>query len=137
MMNKEIVNKEIINKMIEYFKVLTLSKEEGRYLSDKAYGYDTIFFIAKFIERNKTGNNFNKREQRQRAIEYIEDIFNLTPGTAGAVNYYVESLNLLEFANIIKKINNDNYVILNNEILSFLCQYPENAYIFLYLFDIF
>ncbi len=132
-MNKETINKEIINKMIQYFKVLTLSKEEGKYLSDKAYGYDTIFFIAKFVERNKIGNNFNKREHRQRAIEYIEDIFNLSPGTAGAVNYYSESLNLLEFANIIKKVNNNNYIILNNEILNFICQYPENAYIFIYL----
>lgn len=127
------MNKEIINKMMQYFDVLTLEKEEGRYLSDKAYGYDTIFFIAKFIERNKIGNNFNKREHRQRAIEYIEDIFNLSQGTAGAVNYYVESLNLLEFANIIKKIDNDNYTVLNNEILNFICQYPENAYIFIYL----
>lgn len=127
------MNKEIIKKMVQYFKVLSLSKEEGRYLSDKSYGYDTIFFIAKFIERNKVGNNFNKREQRQRAIEYIEDIFNLSPGTTGAVNYFIESLNLLEFANVIKKIDNDNYIILNNEILNYLCQYPENAYIFIYL----
>ena len=31
------MNKEIINKMMQYFNVLTLSKEEGKYLSDKAY----------------------------------------------------------------------------------------------------
>ena len=127
------MNKKIIKKMVNYFEKLTLSKEDGRYLSDKAYGYDTIFFIAKFIERNKIGNTFNKREHRQRAIEYIEDIFNLSPGTAGAVNYYIESLNLLEFASIIKKTNADTYTILNDEILKFICCYPENAYIFIYL----
>ena len=97
------INKKIVKEMVAYFDSLSLSKETGRYLSDKSYGYDTIFFMAKFIQKNKTGNKFNKKEQRQRAIEYIEDIFNLKPGTAGAVNYFVESLNLLEFANIIKK----------------------------------
>lgn len=127
------MNREIINEIINCIKDVSLEKEEGKYLSDKAYGYDTIFFIAKFIERNRIGNRFDKKEQRQRAIEYIEDIFNLTPGTAGAVNYFIESLNLLEFANIIKKINNDQYIIINNRVLNFICEYPENAYIFIYL----
>lgn len=127
------MDKKIVKKMIKSFEKLSLSKETGRYLSDKAYGYDTIFFIAKFIQRNKIGNKFNKREQRQRAIDYIEDIFNLTEGTAGAVNYFVESLNLLEFADVIKRVDNENYIISNNEILNFICEYPENAYIFIYL----
>lgn len=127
------MDKRIVKKMIKSFEKLSLSKENGRYLSDKAYGYDTIFFIAKFIQRNKIGNKFNKREQRQRAIEYIEDIFNLTQGTAGAVNYFIESLNLLEFADVIARVDNDNYIIINNEILNFICEYPENAYIFIYL----
>ncbi len=127
------INKKIVKEMVAYFDSLSLSKETGRYLSDKSYGYDTIFFMAKFIQKNKTGNKFNKKEQRQRAIEYIEDIFNLRPGTKGAVNYFVESLNLLEFANIIKKIDRDNYIILNSKILNYICEYPENAYIFIYL----
>lgn len=127
------IDKRIVKSMMKSFSKLSLSKKNGRYLSDKAYGYDTIFFIARFIQRNKIGNKFNKREQRQRAIEYIEDIFNLTPGTAGAVNYFIESLNLLEFADIITKVDNENYIVSNNAILNFICEYPENAYIFIYL----
>ena len=127
------MDKRIVKKMMKTFGPLSLSKEKGRYLSDKSYGYDTIFFIAKFIQRNKIGNKFSKKEHKQRATEYIEDIFNLTPGTAGAVNYFLESLNLLEFAGIIKKIDNEKYYIAENEILNFICQYPENAYIFIYL----
>ena len=124
--------KRMVDKISKGFKNLSLSKETGRYLSDKSYGYDTIFFIAKFIERNKIGVHFNKREHRQRAIEYIEDIFNLTEGTAGAVNYYLESLNLLEFADVIKKVDNDNYEIKKQDVLEFICKYPENAYVFIY-----
>ena len=127
------INKKIVKEMVAYFDSLSLSKEKGRYLSDKSYGYDTIFFMAKFIQKNKIGNKFNKKEQKQRAIEYTEDIFNLRPGTKGAVNYFLESLNLLEFANIIKKIDRDNYTILNSKILNYICEYPENAYIFIYL----
>ncbi len=113
---------------------VSLSKESGRFLSDKSYGFDTVFFISKFIKHNAVNNRFNKTSLRQLAIAYTEDIFQLTPGTAGAVNYFVETINLLEFANIIKKINNsrDDYLITEPEILEYITESPENSYITLY-----
>ncbi len=121
--------KTIINNLID----ASLSKTKGRFLSDKSYGYDTVFFIAKFILRNCTDNKFNKKEQRQKVIDYIEDIFNLKHNTAGAVNYLVETLNLLDFGNVIEKEDGQTYKIVRRDILKFICECPENAYIFLYL----
>jgi hypothetical protein len=76
---------------------------------------------------------FDKDGQRKSAIEYIEDIFNLKKGTAGAVNYLTETLNLLEFGNVIEKKNTHSYRIVRGDIMEFLCDCPENSYIFLYL----
>ncbi|OQB14698.1 MAG: hypothetical protein BWY15_00848 [Firmicutes bacterium ADurb.Bin193] len=123
----------MINTIIKNLRDVSLSQKKGRFLSDKSYGFDTVFFIAKFIIHNSKRDLFNRRELRESATEYTEDLFNLRPGTAGAVNYFVETVNLFEYANIIEKVDSNNYRIINPDILEFIGKLPENAYIFLYL----
>lgn len=123
----------MINKIKTTLSDVSLSKNVGKYLSDKAYGFDTIYFIAKFILHNSENRRFNRGELRNKAIKYIEDLFQLTPGTAGAVNYYVESINLLTFGNVLTTDNDRDYFISQEEILRYIAEQPENAYIYLYL----
>lgn len=124
----------MLRRILNCIHDVSLSKETGRFLADKSYGFDTIFFVSKFIKHNAVNNRFNKTNLRQLAIAYTEDIFQLTPGTAGAVNYFVETINLLEYANIVKKINNsrDDYLVVEPDILDYIAESPENAYIALY-----
>ena len=123
----------MINRILNTLSDVSLTKKSGKFLSDKSYGFDTIFFISKFIKHNSLNRMFNKAKLRTRAIKYIEDIFQLKSGTAGAVNYFLETVNLLEFANVVKKISKTEYVIEDIEILDFIIECPENSYIFVYL----
>lgn len=123
----------MIHKILNTAANVSLSKQNGKFLADKSYAFDTIFFIAKFILHNSTNNQFNKQFLRTKAIKYIEDIFQLTTDTSGAVNYFLESINLLEFSNIVVKTSNSDYIIKDREILEFITKTPENAYIFTYL----
>ena len=123
----------MINEIRTTLSNVSLSKNSGKYLSDKSYGFDTTYFIAKFILHNAVNRRFNKQTLRAKAIDYIEDLFQLKKGTAGAVNYYVETINLLTFGNILTTDNKKDYFISQPEILKFIAHQPENAYIFLYM----
>lgn len=123
----------MLNKILQVIYDASLSKNKGRYLSDKSYGFDVVYFISKFILYNRKNNIFDRRELRQKAISYIEDIFQLTTGTAGAINYFIEVTNLLEFSNIIIKVDRNKYKIVQEDILKYITENFENAYIFLYL----
>lgn len=123
----------MINKIINNASNVSLEKQNGKFLADKSYAFDTVFFIAKFILHNSVNNQFNKLSLREKSIEYIEDIFQLKKGTAGAVNYFLETINLLEFSNVLVKIDHNNYLIKDREILEYITETPENAYIFIYL----
>ena len=66
----------MINKIKTTLSDVSLSKNVGKYLSDKAYGFDTIYFIAKFILHNSENRRFNRGELRNKAIKYIENLPN-------------------------------------------------------------
>lgn len=123
----------MINDIKTVLSDVSLSKKTGRYLADKSYGFDTIYFIAKFIIHNAENRRFNKKQLKEKAIKYTEDLFQLTLGTAGAGNYYIEAINLLTFGNILTTENEQDYFIAQPDILGYIAQQPENAYIFLYL----
>lgn len=123
----------MINKILNNAINVSLGKQDGKFLADKSYAFDTIFFIAKFILHNSVNNQINKQALRKKSIEYIEDIFQLKKGTAGAVNYFLETINFLEFSNVLVKINHSTYLIKEREILEYITETPENAYIFTYL----
>ncbi len=123
----------MINNIIESLGKVSLTQKNGKFLADKSYGFDTVYFISKFILHNAQNNCFFKSQLRENSIKYIEDIFQLTQGTAGAVNYYLETINLLEFSGVLLTHDNNKYFIRHREILEYICRCPENAYIFVYL----
>lgn len=123
----------MINNIIESLGKVSLTQKNGKFLADKSYGFDTVCFISKFILHNAQNNCFFKSQLRENSIKYIEDIFQLTQGTAGAVNYYLETINLLEFSGVLLTHDNNKYFIRHREILEYICRCPENAYIFVYL----
>ena len=127
----------MINKIVESLGKVSLTQKNGKFLADKSYGFDTVYFISKFILHNAQNNYFFKSQLRENSIKYIEDIFQLTPGTAGAVNYYLETINLLEFSGVLLTHDNNKYFIRHREILEYICRCPENAYIFVYLLTYF
>ena len=53
--------------------------------------------------------------------------------TENNVNYYLETINLLEFSGVLLTHDNNKYFIRHREILEYICRCPENAYIFVYL----
>ncbi len=106
-------------------------RDEGRFLSDKSYGFDTMFFVSRFIQRYRFGNIY-RRDKRDLENEYISDLFCLRDA-AQIVNYFTEALALLRFLNAMKCVSADVYEIIDDEILDIYSSSFENAYIFHYL----
>lgn len=124
----------MINRILNMISDCSLAKTTGRFVSDKSYAYDTIYFMAKFIlETADDENIFNKRNQKERYIKYTKDIFQLRGLASGAPNYMTETLNLLCFSNLLIKMDADNYKIADKSVLEYIAERIENAYIFLYL----
>ena len=42
----------MINKIIESLGKVSLTQKNGKFLADKSYGFDTVYFISKFILHN-------------------------------------------------------------------------------------
>ncbi|MDD2227579.1 MAG: HNH endonuclease signature motif containing protein [Clostridia bacterium] len=123
----------MINKILNLLSDVSLAKKTGRFLSDKSYAYDDIFFISKYIlETADAENIFNKSTEIKRVDEYIKDIFQLRGKGSGSTNYLTEALNLLTYSNVLHKLDSNKFKILNIDILKFITEKIENSYIFLY-----
>ena len=124
----------MIERILNIINDCSLTKTTGRFLSDKSYAYDTIYFMAKFIlETADDENIFDKRLQRERYVEYTKDIFQIRDLGSGAPNYMAETLNLLCFSNVLKKLDRNRYKIVYKDILEYVTESIENAYIFVYM----
>ena len=124
----------MISEILNITKNCSLSQTTGRFVSDKSYAYDAIYFMSKFIlETANAENIYDKTLQLQRSLEYTKDIFQLRDLASGAPNYMTETLNLLCFAGVISKQDQHNYKIVNRAILEYISEKIENAYIFVYL----
>lgn len=115
----------------EEFKNVSYTK--AKFLSDKSYAYDTVFFVSKFITKFQKDNIFNLKQNIDIFNKYIIDMFNRNPESDGTNNYYSEVLNLFEYAEIIEKVEYQIYKIKNMDVLLFINERMENAYIFNYL----
>lgn len=128
-------NDELVKTILSKCKGLTLAdqttREHGRFLADKSYAFDTMFFVARYIQYFRFGDLFS-RDQREREDEYIRDLFSLEAGKGQIKNYFTEALALLRFVKAVK-YDGRNYRITDDEILEILSSSFENAYIFLYL----
>lgn len=128
-------NSELVKTILDKCKNLSLknqvTRRDGRFLADKSYGFDTMFFVARYIQYFRFGNLFT-RDNREREEEYIIDLFTLQQGSAQVPNYFTEGLALLRFCGAVEPTK-DGYKILDDEILEILSASFEHSYIFLYL----
>ena len=108
----------------------------GRYLSDKSYKYDTIFFVSRYLcELANEDGKFNiDTNTLSSLVDKIKDDFNLPVDSFDSnKNYILETLSYLEYSNIIDKVDQNNYKIINKFALDFITVSIENTYIFQYL----
>lgn len=110
-----------------------VSLRNGCIFRDKSYAFDTIYFISKLILRNQANNIFYKKELCNLSVPYIEDIFQLQKGASGVKNYFLESIDFLEYSKVISRIDSKKYKIKDIDILNYLTTSLENTYIFMYL----
>ncbi len=125
-------NSRITKMLIDKFSSLTLSTDEGKFLADKSYGFDTMFFVARFIQRFSFGNIYRKLDLQDKSNEYIQDLFCLRGGSQ-IPNYFTEGVALLVFTKVLKKHSQNEYEIIDFDLLEFLGSSLENAYIFQYM----
>ncbi len=127
------MNESIVKHIVDHCRSLTLTTTHGKFLADKSYGFDTMFFVCRFINRFRFGDLYHKQELQERSNEYVSDLFCLTPNAGQVGNYFTEACALLKFAHILSEEKRGTYRIINHELLDFIASGPENAYIFLYL----
>lgn len=116
-----------------YDEFKNVSYTKAKFLSDKSYAYDTVFFVSKFIIKFQKDGIFNLKHNLEIFNKYIIDMFNRNPESDGTNNYYSEVLNLFEYAEVIEKVEYQIYKIKNIDVLLFINKRMENAYIFNYL----
>lgn len=128
------INKKVTDYLVNKFSSLSYSKQEGKMFADKSYGFDTMFFLCRFITRFSENGIFDKAKNIDKAKEYVIDIFNLDPNNAGVVNYLSEALSLLCFCGALSKEQGAmKYKVLDQNILDIYCSNMENAYIAQYM----
>lgn len=124
----------MVNKFKKLFINSTLSPEQGSFISDKSYKYDTVYFLSKYILDNCDNDKiFNKSVNKEKCIEYIENKFSLKKGSSAAINYLTEVINLLLFSNIILRIDKEKFKIVKYRELKLITSKIENSYIFLFI----
>lgn len=117
--------------IIEKYK--DVSFKNGKFLSDKSYAYDTVYFTCKFIRDYSENGNFDLYKHKITFNKYIADIFNKNEDNSDIGNYYSEVLCLLEYSKVVYKRQRGIYEIIDLETLNYICHKMENAYIFLYV----
>ena len=125
-------NEQIVKMLVSKLGHLTLATNNGKFLADKSYGFDTIFLGARFVNRFRFGEFFHKDDYRKKADEYYRDLFCLRDATQ-VPNYLTETLALLVFAGILVLEKRGKYRIIDEELLDFISSSFEHAYIFEYM----
>lgn len=126
------MNNAITQMLIGKLSNLTLSTDNGKFLADKSYAFDTMFFACRFIQRFRFGNTYKKYELRDKSNAYIKDLFCLRPASQIG-NYFTEAVALLVFCKVLNKTKKGIYEIIDDDLLDFISSSFENAYIFLYM----
>ncbi|CAM3164554.1 hypothetical protein STFE110948_04685 [Streptobacillus felis] len=120
-------------------KFESVSYENGKFLGDKSYAFDVMYFFCKYIYEFYNGvETFNLKEKISGDIdlyyEFIKNIFNIS-SSGDIENRRNEPKHVLKYSNIIKSTKEDEKKIMINdyEALSFIVERMENAYIFNYI----
>lgn len=114
-------------------RLKNVSFDNGKFLSDKSYAYDTVYFVTRFIRDYSEDGIFDLTKYKELFNKYIADIFNKDPNNSDIANYYLEVLRLLEYSKTIIRNQRGNYSISDYEMINFICYKMENAYIYLYV----
>lgn len=114
-------------------KLKDVSFSNGKFLSDKSYAFDTVFFVTKFIREYSENGIFDLVKYKDLFNKYIADIYNKDPNNSDIGNYYLEVLKLLEYSKTIVKNQRGNYTIVDIQMINYICYKMENAYIYLYV----
>ena len=115
--------------VIEKYK--DVSFENGKFLSDKSYAYDSIYFIAKFIYEYIEDEIIDLRKYQIFLEDYISKVFNIE-NDADIRNYINEAIHVFNYARLIEKQEQNVYKIIDFEALEFIVSKIENAYVFIY-----
>ena len=112
----------------------TASFSDGMYLRDKSHKFDCIYFCASFINDYVKNKEFNLEENLSSLEEFLSQRFKIDINSS-LVNYWSEPINFLETAKIIKRkaVNSRVFKIEKQDVLTFICERTENAYILLYV----
>lgn len=125
-------NEKIINMLVSKLETLTLTTDNGKFLADKSYGFDTLFLGARFVNRFRFGEYFYKDDYKEKANRYYQDLFCLREASQVG-NYLTETLALLVFAGVLKLEKRGLYKIIDDDLLDFISSSFEHAYIFEYM----
>lgn len=117
-----------------YERLKGSSYSDGKFLSDKSYAYDTVYFISKFIKEYSIDNIFDYSKWKGALEDYIAEKWQLLDKNDGIINYYHETINLLEYSHVVEK-EGKTIKIIDSDIINFITKdnKMENAYIYVYL----
>lgn len=115
--------------VIEKYKDVSFAN--GKFLSDKSYAYDTIYFIAKFFYEFNENGIVDLKKYQPFLNDYISKIFNIT-NSADINNYCNDTLHVFVYSKMVEKISQNVFKIIDIEALSYIVRKIENAYIFIY-----
>ena len=71
-----------------YDRLKDSSYSDGKFLSDKSYAYDTVYFISKFIKEYSVDNVFDYSNWKSTLEDYIAEKWQLLDKNDGILNYY-------------------------------------------------
>ncbi len=108
-----------------------------KFLSDKSYAYDTIYFLSKFIRERSENWFFHRSAVDDDLKSYIWLKFRLPRNNNWLTNYYNETVNVLCYSGTVEigwTWNNKYLEILDDDMLEYISSIKmENAYVYLYL----
>lgn len=108
-----------------------------KFLSDKSYAYDTIYFLSKFIHERSENWFFHRSAVYDDLKSYIWLKFRLPTDNNWLTNYYNETVNVLCYSGTVEIVwewNNKYLEILDDDMLEYISSIKmENAYVYLYL----
>lgn len=117
-----------------YERLKDSSYSDGKFLSDKSYAYDTVYFISKFIKDYSVDGIFDYAKWKTTLEDYIAEKWQLLDKNDGIMNYYHETISLLEYSHVVEK-KGQIIKIIDHNIINFITKdnKMENAYIYIYL----
>lgn len=112
-------------------KYQDVSFRNGKFLSDKSYAYDSIYFIAKFFYEYSDNGIVDLKKYPIYLAEYISKVFSIS-NEDDIRNYMNEACHVFVYSKIVERIEKNVFKIIDNEALEFIVSKIENAYIYIY-----